>query len=777
MVDFTHTFFLTRLSKWLTIILLLFCVMTLPALLELRLSNDFRVYFSSDNPELNAYELFEEDFTSHDSLVIIGVLDDPTDSWLLPQYHQLLLNIEDALWTVPTVHRVSTLTNYQFTEVDGDNLSVSAVIDLLRQQVDTETSKRDQINPDFMSLLERDPQLKGVFLSSDQLVIAFQADLYLDRDSPLQARTVYDFSNDLRQQWQTQNPEIDFYLLGSISSNVTLEDAVADDFVLLVPLTYLVLTLGLIFFLRSYKATLVTLVITTLSIVFSFSIFALFKTELTPVAGFVPTVILTLAVADCVHYLTSYRYLMIVEKKTSLEANLEAFKINWLPISITSVTTAMGVLFLNLSDSPPYRDLGNMVAIGVILAWLFTLLILPALLKRYPIEYSTQKQTLDLIGADRMSHYASWLKKNHAAVSASMIVLVVISIYGVTQIRFSENWSRYFSESFEVTRAINIIKDKFDRLHRYELVLRGDSENAINSPEYLEILDQLLDFLEQHPKVEQIQSYGYILKRLNQTMNQDKPDFFAMPDTQTLAAQLLLMYELSLPQGAGVENFVTFDKSASRTTLLLKPSESYQLIEFETELREFYNGLELSPEHSVTLEISGLDHIFSHIAERNIHQMIMGTSLALLIISLLLMVIYKSVKYGLVSLIPNLIPALIAYGLWGMSVGYIDLALSVVICMSLGIVVDDSVHFLSKYVHAKRHKQLSTDASINYSFHVVGRALITTTVILVAGFSMMLLSPLLPTANTGALLCITLVMALIVDFTLLPNMLRKVDAS
>ena len=155
----------------------------------------------------------------------------------------------------------------------------------------------------------------------------------------------------------------------------------------------------------------------------------------------------------------------------------------------------------------------------------------------------------------------------------------------------------------------------------------------------------------------------------------------------------------------------------------------------------------------------------------------MGTSLALLIISLLLMVIYKSVKYGLVSLIPNLIPALIAYGLWGMSVGYIDLALSVVICMSLGIVVDDSVHFLSKYVHAKRHKQLSTDASINYSFHVVGRALITTTVILVAGFSMMLLSPLLPTANTGALLCITLVMALIVDFTLLPNMLRKVDAS
>ncbi len=775
MIDCTKTFYQTNLSKRILVLLLVFCALSIPKLFDLRLSNDFRVYFSEDNPELEAYELFERDFTSHDSLVLMGVLNDDTKSWLLPEYWRLVREIEEDLWTVPTVHRVSALSNYQYTRVKGDDLVVTPVIDLLSELIGREATTVADIPEKVHSLFQLDPQLRDLYLSPDQQLIAFQADLYLDRNSPSQARTVYDYADQLRRNWQSENPDIDFYLIGSISSNMTLEDAVADDFIILVPLTYLVITAGLLFFLRSVKATLLTLLITSISIVFSFSIFALFKTELTPVAGFVPTVILTLAVADSVHYLTTYRYLMINERLSSERANLEAFRINWLPITITSISTAIGVLFLNLSDSPPYRDLGNMVAIGVILAWLFTLLILPTLIRWFPIEYRSRTQSLDFGHADRMTQYALWLKKNSNLITICMLLLILLSLYGVAQLRFSENWSRYFSDSFEVTRAINIIKEKFDRLHRYELVLRGEEENAVTRPEYLALMDELLMYLEQHDNVQQIQSYGYILKRLNRVMNQDNPDYFKMPEDQQLAAQLLLLYELSLPQGMGLESFVSIDKSAARTSILLKPSESYQLLEFEHQLRQVFSAIADGAGNKVVLEVSGLDHIFSHIAERNIYQMIIGTSIALVIISLMLMLIFKSLKYGLVSLIPNLIPALIAYGLWGVTVGYIDLALSVVICMSLGIVVDDTVHFLSKYIHAKRTKKLSTEASINYSFHIVGRALVTTTVILVTGFSMMLLSPLLPTANTGALLCITLVMALVVDFTLLPNMLRRFD--
>ena len=769
-VSVYNTWFITPRAGVVAGLLLLLCMLTLPSLLDSRLSNDFRVYFSSDNPELSAYEGFEEDFTSHDSLVLMLVLQDESNSWLDPQFASLLSDVETSMWTIPTVHRVNALTNYQYTQVKGDELMVSPVLDLVNEL----GADRSAIE----ALFEADPQLSKVYLSQDQRVILFQADLYLDKNIPGQARQIYEHTDELRHNWQSQYSNINFYLLGSVTSNVTLEDAVADDLLLLVPITYIVIIIGLLYFLRSVRATVFTVIIITLSIIFTFSIYSLFKHQLTPVAGFVPTVVLTLAVADCVHYLMTYRYIMVTEGLSSHAANRQAFAINWLPITITSLTTSLGMLFLNLSDSPPYQDLGNMVAIGVMLAWLFTLLILPLLIHRYPIEYQIHDNTnvsSNLLQNNFMAKYANWLRHNQGYITAAMLVVVIISVIGLLNIRFSENWSKYFSEKFEVTQAVNIVKEQFNRLHRYEIVLRAHEENAVNSPAYLGVLDSLLNYLENQTKVEQIQSYGYILKRLNQVMNDDKVSSFKMPDSQGLAAQLSLMYEMSLPQGAGVENYITFDRRASRTTILLAPSESYELIEFERRLDHYFEQLSSIHQDEYVLEISGLDHIFSHIAERNIVQMLLGTSIALVMISILLMFIYGSAKYGFISLVPNLIPALIAYGLWGMFVGYIDLALSVVICMSLGIVVDDTVHFLSKYVHARKVKGYHTDEAIQYSFHIVGRALITTTIILVAGFSMMLFSPLLPTANTGALLSMTLIMALIVDFTLLPTLLRKTD--
>lgn len=765
-------------GRWLVLLLLL-CLAGLPFMQDLRFSNDFRVYFSTENPELSAYESFEEDFASHDSIVILAYLTETEsgkhDSWLLPVHHELITEMEMAFWELPTVHRVNTLSNYQYTEALDDEITVTPLLELLSTTIPASVTDKSQIPAYVTGLFSNDPQLDKVYLSDSHRLVVVQADLYLDKQTPGQARQVYDAADQLRNSWQTRYPDIDFYLVGSVTSNVTLEEAVVNDLLLLVPMTYLVIIIGLWVFLRSFKAMAVTLVVVTLSIIFTFSLFSLIQSELTPVAGFVPTVVLTLAVADCVHYLTSYRYLVQVDGLSPREANAEAYSINWLPITITSLTTAVGVMFLNFSDSPPYRDLGNMVAIGVVLAWLFTLLIVPIALDKFPIVYErSDADAQEKPQYEFLERYSHWLRQHAGAVVLVLVGLCLIAALGISQIKFSENWSKYFSDKFEVTRAINLIKAEFNRLHRYELVLRSSTENGINEPAYLETLDELLHFLEQHSDVTQVQSYGYILKRLNQTMHNDDPDKFNMPDSRQLAAQYLLLYELSLPRGMGIENFVTFDKRASRTSILLTPADSNELLVFEQELKTFFQTIR--SDDRISLEISGLDHIFSHIAQRNIVQMLAGTTVALLMISILLMILFKSVKYGMISLIPNLVPAFIAYGIWGMTAGYIDLALSVVICMSLGIVVDDSVHFLSKYMRARKHLQLNAAQSIDYSFHIVGKALVTTTVILVAGFAMMLFSPLQPTASTGALLCLTLVVALLVDFTLLPIVLNKVDS-
>ncbi len=743
--------------KWILLVLLVLCVVSLPNLQRLHLSNDFRVYFSSDNPQLKAFDSFEANFSSHDSIALVAEL--KSDSWLHSKQQKRIEEFTEHWRQLPAVTRVNSLSNYQYTYAHEDTLTTTRLFDLSEEP------------EDIRQAIQQDVQLNETFLSPDETVILINGELLLDKSKPESAKQVYNQAQSLVASWRSIYPDVSFYLVGSVISNVTLEQAVKNDLLSLVPMSYLVITLGLLLFLRSVKATLLTLVVVSLSIVFTFSIYGWFNSELTPVAGFVPSIVLTLAVADCVHYLTSYRYLMEVEAQENTKANKEAFSINFTPITITSVTTALGVLFLNFSDSPPYRDLGNMVAIGVVLAWLFSITLLPLVLDKYPIRYQKKK----VEKTERLIRYSRWLQSKHILVAILISIMVASSIFGIGKLTISENWSKYFSQRFELAQAIDLLKNKFQRLHRFEIELTSEEDNGINTQVYLRHLALLLNYLEQQPEVKHIQSYGYIQKRLNQNMHGDDPAYFAMPESQQLAAQYLLLYELSLPEGLGVDSFITFDRRSSRTSILLQPMDSEQLVAFEKSLNDYFNFHRSDP--TINIQLSGMDHIFAHIAHRNILQMLISSAVALIIISVLMSIILRSLKYGLVSLIPNLFPALVAYGIWGFSKGYIDLALSVVICMSIGIIVDDSVHFITKYLRARRQHNKSCEQALDYAFHIVGKALVTTTVILVGGFITLVTSPLLPTASTGALISLTLIVALLIDFTLLPIILYWLDRS
>jgi predicted RND superfamily exporter protein len=169
--------------------------------------------------------------------------------------------------------------------------------------------------------------------------------------------------------------------------------------------------------------------------------------------------------------------------------------------------------------------------------------------------------------------------------------------------------------------------------------------------------------------------------------------------------------------------------------------------------------------------------MFAHIGQRNITSMLIGTTLALILISILLGFALKSWRFGLISLLPNLAPAAIAFGLWGILSAQVGLGLSVVIGMTLGIVVDDTVHFLSKYIHARREKNATAEQAVHYAFDNVGRALWITTFVLVAGFTVLAQSSFKMNADMGFLTALTIFIALVVDFLFLPPLLILLDKS
>ena len=167
--------------------------------------------------------------------------------------------------------------------------------------------------------------------------------------------------------------------------------------------------------------------------------------------------------------------------------------------------------------------------------------------------------------------------------------------------------------------------------------------------------------------------------------------------------------------------------------------------------------------------------MFSYIAERNIQGMLWGTLYAVLIISGIILIALKDVRLGLLSLVPNLLPAALAFGVWGLFVGQVNMAVAVVTGMALGVIVDDSVHFLTKYQLARKNEKLSAERAVVSAFSGVGTALLVTTIILVAGFAILAQSSFGLNSAMASLTAIALFMALVADLTILPALLILLD--
>ena len=371
-----------------------------------------------------------------------------------------------------------------------------------------------------------------------------------------------------------------------------------------------------------------------------------------------------------------------------------------------------------------------------------------------------------------MSRFADWVIKHNRPlfVSSSVLMIALISLIPLNEL--NDIWTEYFDESMEARQNIEYTRANLTGINTLQYSLKAGEANGINNPEYLNNVEKFVNWLEEQPKVYHVNTYTTILKKLNQNLNQDNPEFYRIPENRELAAQYNLLYELSLPQGLDLNNQINVDKSSMRIMVTLEDISTNELLALEESITNWLS--ENTPEYMHTTGTSS-DIIFAHISLSNITSMLGGTAIALALISLILVFALRSMRYGAVSLIPNMAPAAMGFGIWALLSGRIGMGQSVVIGMTLGIVVDDTVHFLSKYLRARREKGLDAKEAVRYSFETVGVALTETTILLVAGFSVLIYSSFELNANNGIMTSITIALALIVDFLFLPGLLIALD--
>ena len=724
---------------------------------ELTFTSDFRAYFSEKNPELRAFEAMEKRFSRQDNLYFL--VSSVDQSLFSEKGLSLIELLTDEAWTLPHVQRVDSLQNFQNTDVDGDELIIDNFyrMDELPENLSELKQKAIKHSDLVLKTISENGEVTGINLT-----------LFLpDGESSQASLEAVDAARQLLQAIRSDYPEFLIELGGSATSNVTMGEAIGQDISSLLIISFAVMLVIMLAMLRTISGVVLVTALIGMSVLITMGLFGWAGYTLTPPTGFVPTAIMTIAVADTIHILVSY-YFHLREGEEKREALLNSLRINFAPVFITSITTMVGVLALNTSDSPPYRDMGNMIAVGVMIAWALTITFLPAALTILPAPDRFKSK-----GQHRwMDTFADRVIRHHKILFIVMLAVVAGCATMANRNIITERWHEFFDESFEVRRTVDNIDKSLKGLHALYFVADSQKNDGINQVDFLHQLDGFDQWLEQQPGVVHVSSLTDTIKRLNKNLHQNSDEWFRIPESSEAAAQYLLLYELSLPMGLGLETTMTSDRSATRLSATLERTDSASIREIERAAVKW--AQENAPLLNIT-ETTGLDVVFANLTHRNVSSMLEGTALALVIISLLMIGALRSLRLGLISMVPNVFPALMAYGLWGIIVGHVDTATSVVACLSLGIVVDDTVHFLSKYNYARTALKRNVEDAIRYAFHTVGVALLITSAILVGGFTVMEFSHFNPSRSMGLLLALTIAVALIIDFLLLPPLLLLAD--
>ncbi|ELH9599842.1 MMPL family transporter [Vibrio vulnificus] len=752
--------FSTRFSFWTLIISLMAIVATAMGAKNLYFRGDYNIFFDGSNAQLQAFDEIQTTFAKTDNiaLVLAPKSGDVFDQRTLTQIQEMT----EQAWQVPYSSRVDSLANYQHTEAVDDDLLVE---DLLYQSYPLTAERITKVRAVAMS----EPLLVNALVSEKGDVAVINITMQMPGvDETAEVNEVVAYVEQMLSHYRAEYPEVTIYKAGIIAMNHSFAMAAQNDSATLVPTMLLVILVFLTLMLRSFLSVLATLVVIIGAIVATLGIVGWAGMFLHVASVNVPTLIMTLAVADCVHVIASMRHFMRQGMPKS-QAIHRSVTLNFVPIIITSVTTAIGFLMMNMSDSPVLRDFGNLSALGVMIACVLSVSLLPALLNLLPVRFSAKQAAKS---SDIMDKLADLVVHRRNVLLPLSIVVIAGSAALIPYNKVNDESVKYFDTSSEFRQAADFMEQRIGGMTTMSIAIKTHQSQGIASPEFLEVLGEFTSWLREQPETDHVASLSDIYKRLNKNMHGDDSAYYALPAERELAAQYLLLYEMSLPFGLDLNNQVNVDKSSVKLQLTVKNLGSVELVALEERIYQWFASH--APRYQVVASSPSL--MFAHIGETNMASMLSTLPITLILISALMIFALRSWRLGVISLVPNIAPAVIGFGLWALISGEINLGLSVVVTLTLGIVVDDAVHFLAKYQHARKEGQ-NAEQAVRYAFHTVGRALWITTVVLVAGFSVLAMSQFRLNSDMGQLSAIVIFVALVIDFVLLPSLLMRFDTA
>lgn len=546
-------------------------------------------------------------------------------------------------------------------------------------------------------------------------------------------------------------------------------------------LVIVLVLLGLVF--RRLKIVVLPLVVVIPSVLLTFSLMAITGQPIQSPVTILPAFLLALGVADSIHFLGAF--LKAYERSPSQKrAMIKAMHKTAIPMLLTSLTTAAGMLSFSTAGIVPIANLGIFAAFGVVIAFVLTVVLLPITLRliniKRPVTYTEAEGESKSVGwFERMIERLVPLITDYAKPIVVVFGLIMaFSFYSISLLQFSHNPLKWFPEDAPIRVSTQLMGDKMGGVIPVELIIDSGVSRGAISPEFLKALDAFVDELnaddsgaQAQIKIGKVIALTDIVKEVNQALHADDPTQYRIPDNGQQIAQELILVEMG--NAEDLYQLTDRDYRVARVTVMSPWLNATAFPQLKNKIMEAYQ------QHLAaisTIEMTGIIAILMQTMNEVIHTTAVSYTLAFVLISLMMILLLRSVRYGLVAMIPNVFPvAVILAGMYWFGIP-LDMFTLLVGTIAIGLAVDDTIHFMHSF---RQHYDAGCNvpSAIQQTLTGAGRAMCVTTMVLAGGFFVFTQSNMGNLQNFGVLTGICIVLALVSDFILAPALMVLMHGS
>jgi predicted RND superfamily exporter protein len=739
----------------------------------------------ADDPSLLEYNRFRDQFGRAELIIIAVQAPEVFNARFLAQLRSFHTDLEEE---IPYLREVTSLINARNTRGRKDELIVEDLLEGWPQEnsIDLQALKTQVMgNPLYVNhYISQDARVAAVIIETEASVQAPVAEEELLQSfaevemgvpggigeshyfSAKENREVVEAVNRVVQRHRGK----DFLLTASGGPVVVdaFNRATLRDVYFCIVMSLLSVTIFLAFLFRRISGVLIPMLVINSSLASTLGLMALFGVSIKITTAVIPAFLLAVGVCDSVHVLAIF-FRQIEQGGSKEDAIAFALGHSGLPILMTSITTIAAVLSFTLAELSAIAEIGFFAAAGVGLALIYTIAMLPAMLALTPLKSSVAVAN----GSARMDRILLGIANFSTSHPIKIIVLSLI-IFGVFspaifQLKFSHNIVEYFPDSMPYRHDIALIDRNLKGTVTLELVLDTGRENGLYDPWILNQIENFCRLTEQIDRsdisVGKVYAITDVLKETHRALNENNPKFYRVPGNRQIIAQEFLLFENS--GSDDLERIVDSQFSKTRITIKTPWVDAVICRDF---IREIDQKLKSFDFEQATLQVTGLMSLMVRAIIAAIYSMAKSYVIALVVITILMIFLIGDWKLGLLSMIPNLLPIIITMGLMGLSGNPLDLNSIMIGSIALGVVVDDTVHFMYNF---QKYYTKSSDPyfAVRETLLGTGRALLITSLVLSTGFFILMLASLNHLIRFGFFTGIAILIALLADFLLVPAMM------